>query len=62
MKENKPLEKEWSLSIELKSKVNLKNIALDDDSQDNPLIEGTIGRLEHAEFEEDTVLEVLGSK
>ena len=61
-KENKPTEKERYFSIELKSKVNLKNITLNKDSQDNALIEGTIGRLEHAEFVEDTVLEVQGIK
>ena len=53
--ENKPMEKERSFSIELKSKVNLKKITLNNDSQDKALIEGTIGKLEHAGFVEDTV-------
>jgi hypothetical protein len=60
--ENKPIEKDRSFSIELKSKVNLKNITLNNDSQENALIEGTIGKLEHAEFVDDMVLEVLGKK
>jgi len=54
-KENKQTEKERYFSIELKSKVNLKNITLNNDSQNNALIEGTIGKLEHAKFVEDTV-------
>jgi hypothetical protein len=60
--ENKPIEKDRSFSVELKSKVNLKNITLNNDSQENALIEGTIGKLEHAEFVDDMVLEVLGKK
>ncbi|MGA2385981.1 MAG: hypothetical protein ABSG33_05575 [Candidatus Bathyarchaeia archaeon] len=60
--ENKPMEKERSFSIELKSKVNLKNVTLNNDSRENAVIEGTIGKLEHANFVEDSVLEVLGRK
>ena len=60
--ENKSIEKERSFSVELKSKVNLKNITLNNDSRENVVIEGTIGKLEHAEFVEDAVLEVLGKK
>jgi hypothetical protein len=60
--ENKQMEKGRSFSIQLKSKVNLKNITLSDSSQENALIEGTIGELEKAEFVEDNVLEVLGRK
>ncbi len=60
--ENKPMEKERSFSIELKSKDNLKNITLNNASQENALIEGTIGKLEHAQFVEDSVLEVQGKK
>ena len=62
MNESKPTEKERSFSIELKSKTNLKNITLNNDPQENALIEGTIGKLEHAEFVEDMVLEVMGKK
>ena len=60
--ENKPIEKERSFSVELKSKANLKNITLNNDVQENAVIEGTIGKLEHAGFVEDTVLEVTGRK
>jgi hypothetical protein len=60
--ENKPIEKERSFSVELKSKVNLKNMTLNDRSQENAVIEGTIGKLEHAGFVEDMVLEVQGRK
>ena len=60
--ENKPMEKERSFSIELKPKVNLRNITLNNGSRENALIEGTIGELEHAEFVEDVVLEVQGRK
>jgi hypothetical protein len=60
--ENKPIEKERSFSVELKSKANLKNITLNNDVQENAVIEGTIGKLEHAGFVEDTVLEVMGRK
>ena len=60
--ENKPIEKERSFSVELKSKANLKNITLNNDVQENAVIEGTIGKLEHAGFVEDMVLEVIGRK
>ena len=60
--ENKPIEKERSFSVELKSKANLKNITLNNDVQENAVIEGTIGKLEHAGFVEDSVLEVTGRK
>ena len=60
--ENNLIEKERSFSIELKSKANLKNITLNNDVQENAVIEGTIGKLEHARFVEDTVLEVTGRK
>ena len=62
LNEKKPTEKERSFSIELKSKANLKNITLTNDSQENAIIEGTIGELEHAGFVEDMVLEVMGRK
>ena len=56
------MEEERSFSIELKSKANLKNITLNNDSRENARIEGTIGRLEHVEFVDDTVLEVWAKK
>jgi hypothetical protein len=62
MVNEKAMEEERSFSIELKSKVNLKNMTLSDRSQENAVIEGTIGKLEHAEFVEDSVLEVQGIK
>jgi hypothetical protein len=60
--ENKPMEKERSFSIELKSKGFLKSITLNNEFREKALIEGTIGELEHAEFVDDVILEVLGSK
>ncbi len=62
MVNEKVMEEERSFSIELKSKTNLKNITLNNDSREKALIEGTIGRLERVEFVEDTVLEVMGEK
>lgn len=60
--ENKPVEKERSFSIELRPFVNLHRINLDNGFREHALIEGTIGELEHAEFVDDMVLEILGSK
>lgn len=54
--------KERFFSVELKSKADLKNITLRNGNQENALIEGTIGQLEHAEFTDDVVLEVVGDK
>ena len=62
MANEKAMEEERSFSIELKSKVSLKNMTLNDRSQENAVIEGTIGKLEHAGFVEDMVLEVQGKK
>jgi hypothetical protein len=55
-------ENERFFSVELKSKVNLKNITLSNGGQENVLMEGSIGELVRAEFSEDIVLEVLGDK
>ena len=60
--ENKPTENERSFSIELKSKGYLKNITLNNEFREKALVEGTIGELEHAEFVDDAILEVLGTK
>jgi hypothetical protein len=60
--ENKPTEKERSFSVELKSKNNLRNLTLNNNPQENAIIEGTIGKLEYAEFVEDAILEVSGAK
>ena len=62
MVNEKAMEEERSFSIELKSKAHLKNITLNNVSREKALIEGTIGKLEHVEFVEDTVLEVMGEK
>jgi hypothetical protein len=60
--EKKPMDKERSFSIELKSKGYLKNITLNNEFREKALIEGTIGELEQAKFVDDVILEVLGSK
>lgn len=62
LNEKKPTEKERSFSIDLRSKVDLKNVTLNENLQENALIEGTIGKLEHAGFVDDMILEVLGTK
>ncbi len=62
VKITKTMEKERSFSVELKPKVNLRHMAFNRDSRENALIEGSIGELEHAEFVEDMVLEILGRK
>jgi hypothetical protein len=54
--------KERFFSIELKSKVNLKNITLTNGGHENVLVEGTIGELLRAEFAEGIILEVVGDK
>ena len=54
--------KERFFSVELKSRVNLKNVTLTNGSHENVLVEGTIGQLQSAEFAEDVILEVVGSK
>ncbi|MGA2680254.1 MAG: hypothetical protein ABSF44_00455 [Candidatus Bathyarchaeia archaeon] len=54
--------KERFFSVELKSKVNLKNVTLSNGNHENVLVEGTIGQLQRAEFAEDVILEVVGDK
>ena len=54
--------KERFFSVELKSKVSLKNVTLSDSSLENVLLEGTLGQLQHASFAEDVILEVVGDK
>ena len=49
-------------TIELKSKTNLKNVALSNGSNETVLIEGTIGKLEQAEFAEGVILQIIGNK
>jgi hypothetical protein len=55
-------ENERFFSIELKSKVNLKNISLTNGSQETVLVEGSIGELQRAEFNEGIILEIVGDK
>jgi len=54
--------KERVFSIELKSRRDIKNITLADGGSDRVTIEGTIGKLTGAHFEEQVVLEVTGTK
>ncbi|HMK95044.1 MAG TPA: hypothetical protein VK536_06535 [Candidatus Limnocylindrales bacterium] len=56
------IDKERFFSVELKSKVNLKNVTVNENSQENVLVEGTLGKLEHTEFADGVVLEVFGDK
>jgi len=56
------IDKERFFSVELKSKVNLKNVTVRNSSQENVLVEGTLGKLQHAEFADGVVLEVFGDK
>ncbi len=62
VKKTRTTEKERSFSVELNPEVNLRHISFNNDSRENALIEGSIGELEHAEFVEDMVLEILGRK
>ncbi len=55
-------ENERFFSIELKSKVNLKNVTLTNGDQENVLVEGTLGELLHAEFSDGIILEIVGDK
>jgi hypothetical protein len=50
---------ELVFTVELKSRGNVKNVALSNGAQ-GVLIEGTLGALKRAEFVEDIVLEVTG--
>ncbi len=54
--------KDRFFSVELNSKVYLKNVAVTNGGHENVLIEGTIGKLFRAEFTEGVVLEVVGDK
>ena len=49
-------------SIELKSRSSLKNVALTNGSNETVLVEGTIGQLQHAEFAEEVILQIVGNK
>jgi hypothetical protein len=47
-------------SVELKSKSHLKNINMTNGGSDSFFIEGTLGQLQHAWFEEGIILEIVG--
>lgn len=49
-------------SVELKSKRNLKNVTLTNNSVDTVLLEGTIGELVLAKFAEGIVFEIKGTE
>jgi len=57
---NKIVEKKRSFSIELNSRINLRNVTLSNNTHENVLIEGTIGKLVHARFVESEILEIIG--
>ena len=59
---NKKQNQERTFSVELKSRENLKNVNLTNGAHESVLIEGTLGELEHACFEEDIILEIAGQK
>ena len=56
------LRKERFFTVELESKLSLRNITLADEGNEGVLVEGTLGELMEARFAEDTVLEVKGSE
>jgi hypothetical protein len=60
--DNEMEDKERFFSIELKSKVYLKNVTLTNGSRDSVLVEGTIGELMQATFAEGIILEIAGKK
>ena len=55
-------ENERFFSVELKSKISLKNVTLSNGGVENVLVEGTIGQLQYASFSDNVVLEVVGDK
>ncbi len=58
--QNQTSSKMRSFSVLLKSKRDLKNVALTNGSSDSVLLEGTIGELVQATFAEGIILEVVG--
>ncbi len=48
-------------SVELNSRKDLKNITLENGGNDKVTIEGTIGKLLAARFEEEVILEIVGT-
>ena len=59
----RPKKEERSFSIDLSSKHQISNISMNRDGQkEGALIEGTIGQLLNAQFDEGIVLAVTGKK
>ena len=54
------ISKERFFSVELKSKVSLKNVTMTNGGHEKVLVEGTIGNLQQAGFTEGLVLEMSG--
>jgi hypothetical protein len=61
MSEMKQDRQERVFTVELNSKNDVKNLSVQNGIQ-RTVIEGTIGALKHAEFVEDTVLELTGTR
>jgi hypothetical protein len=53
---------EGMFSVELKSKVHLKRVNMTNETQENTVVEGSIGKLLEISFIEGIVLEVIGDK
>lgn len=60
--ENKTKTAERFFSVELKSKTDIENLTLANGVLDVVLIEGCLGNLLQASFEEGEILEVVGTK
>lgn len=54
--------KETEFSIELQSKEYLKTVKMGKGKSECVLIEGTLGKLTQTRFDDDIVLEVIGTK
>jgi hypothetical protein len=59
-KKTKPRERVFT--IELRSKRDLKSVALNKDADETAYVQGTVGELVEARFEEDVILEVRGTR
>ena len=55
-------DKKRVFSVELNSRKDLKNITLENGGNNKVTIEGTIGRLVVARFEEDIIFEIVGTE
>ncbi len=54
--------KETGFSIELQSKEYLKTMKMSNGKTECVLVEGTLGKLTQTRFDEDIVLEIIGTK